>query len=105
MTVRISVCIPVWNECEWLPGAIESVLTQDYNDWELVISDNASEEDLASIVARFGDPRIRYHRFAEHVDVYESFNRACQLCNFEWVQPLSADDRLNPDCLNAVIFI
>src|SRR5688572_10322466 len=102
MTVRISVCIPVWNESEWLSGAIESVLAQDYSDWELVISDNASEEDLASIVAGFDDPRIRYHRFAEHVDVYESFNRACQLCNFEWIHPLSADDRLNPDCLSTI---
>ena len=102
MTMRISVCIPVWNESEWLPGAIQSVLAQDYGDWELVISDNASEEDLASVVAGFDDPRIRYHRFAEHVDLYESFNRACQLCNFEWIQPLSADDRLNPNCLSTI---
>lgn len=102
MTVRISICIPVWNESEWLSGAIESVLAQDHNDWELVISDNASEEDLASVVAAFDDPRIRYHRFAEHVDVYESFNRACQLCNSEWIHPLSADDRLNPNCLSVI---
>jgi glycosyltransferase involved in cell wall biosynthesis len=102
MAARISICIPIWNEAEWLPGAIESVLAQDYDDWELVIADNASEQDLAAVVARFDDPRIRYHRFERHVDVYESFNRACQLGCFEWIHPISADDRLLPHCLRVL---
>jgi glycosyltransferase involved in cell wall biosynthesis len=54
---RISVAIPVWNDSRWLPGAIESVLAQTYQNWELVIGDNASSEDLAGIVSRYADPR------------------------------------------------
>jgi GT2 family glycosyltransferase len=97
--VRISVAIPVWNDAEWLAGAIESVLSQAYPAWELVIGDNASEQDLGQVVARYADPRIRHHRFATHVGVAENHNRTMALCRYEWVQLLSADDRLRPGCL------
>src|SRR5262249_32023328 len=96
---RISVAIPVWNDSHWLPGAIESVLAQSYQNWELVIGDNASDEDLAAIVARYADPRICYHRFSRHVDAWESHNRTMALCRYEWIQLLCADDRLRPRCL------
>jgi glycosyltransferase involved in cell wall biosynthesis len=102
MTARVSVCIPVWNDSQWLPGAIESVLAQDHHDWELIIGDNASDEDVGAVVARYQDPRIRFHRFDSHTDLYESFNRVCQLSRFEWVQLLSADDRLLPHCLSRI---
>jgi glycosyltransferase involved in cell wall biosynthesis len=102
MTVPISVYIPVWNESGWLPGAIESVLAQTHDAWELVIGDNASTEDLASVVAAFDDPRIRYHRWERHTDVSENFNRTLLLCCHDWINPLSADDRLHPECLRAI---
>ena len=99
MTVRFSVCIPVWNEREWLGGAIESVLAQGHQDWELIIGDNSSSEDLYGVAARYEDERIRYHRWDTHTDLYENFNRTALLSHFEWVQILCADDRLKPDCL------
>ena len=97
-----SIFIPVWNGPEWLPGAIQSVLDQTYARWELIIGDNASDADLATLVARFSDLRIRYHRWAEHTDIYENFNRTVTLCNHEWLLLLCADDRLHPDCLQAM---
>jgi glycosyltransferase involved in cell wall biosynthesis len=99
---RISVAIPVWNDSRWLPGAIESVLAQTYQNWELVIGDNASDEDLAAIAGRYDDPRICYHRFRRHVDASESHNRTMALCRYEWIQLLCADDRLQPRCLERV---
>lgn len=98
----ISVCIPVWNDSHWLPGAIESVVDQTYSNWELVISDNASDEDLGSIVARYADPRIAHRRWDDHVSVYESHNRAMWLCRSEWVLPLGSDDRMQPHCLTTM---
>lgn len=99
MSPRFSVAIPVWNDGYWLPGAIESVLAQTYQDWELVIGDNASSEDLAALVARYDDPRIRYHRFDRHVDASANHNRTMALSRYEWIQVLCADDRLHPLCL------
>lgn len=98
-TTAISIFIPVRNDGAWLPGAIESVLAQTHPHWELVIGDNASTEDIGAIVARYDDPRIRYHRFDRSVSILESWNRTARLARFDWVQSLSADDRIAPNCL------
>jgi GT2 family glycosyltransferase len=100
--VRFSVFIPVWNDTVWLPGAIESVLAQDYPHWELIIGDNASDADVGGVVARYDDPRIRYHRFTTHVPIDENFNRTALLATSEWVQLLCADDRIRPTCMSAL---
>jgi hypothetical protein len=97
--VRFSIFIPVWNDMDWLPGAIESVLAQTASQWELVIGDNASTDDLAAIVKRYADPRIRYHRWPTHRPVHDNWNRTLTLCRYEWLQPLSADDRLHSRCV------
>ncbi len=99
MPVQFSVFIPVYNDARWLAGAIDSVLAQTHQDWELVIGDNASERDLASIAAAYPDPRIRYHRWDRHTDFVDNHNRTISLCRFDWLQLLSADDRLHPECL------
>lgn len=99
MTTRFSVFIPIWNDSRWLPGAIESLLAQTHQDWELVIGDNQSTEDVEGIVARYPDDRIRYHRWPDHIDYAGNANRTIGLCRFEWLQYLSADDRLLPSCL------
>jgi GT2 family glycosyltransferase len=98
--VRFSVFIPVWNDTVWLPGAIDSVLAQDYPHWELIVGDNASDADVAGVVARYDDPRIHYHRFATHVPIDENFNRTALLASNEWVQLLCADDRIRPTCMS-----
>lgn len=99
MTTRFSVFIPIWNDARWLPGAIESLLAQTHQDWELIIGDNVSTEDIEGIVARYPDQRIRYHRWPDHIDYAGNANRTIGLCRFEWLQYLSADDRLLPTCL------
>jgi len=100
--IRFSVYIPVWNEAHWLPGAIESVLAQTHRDWELIIGDNASTDDLAAIAARYDDPRIRYVRWDRHVPMSENHNRTMLLGQYEWLHVLSADDRMAPRCLEAI---
>jgi glycosyltransferase involved in cell wall biosynthesis len=102
-SARISVVIPVWNDSEWLAGAIESVLAQTFGDWELIIGDNASDEDLASIVGRYADRRIRYCRWPTHVEASENHNRSMVLGQNEWIQVLCADDRLHPECLARIV--
>lgn len=99
MPARISIFTPVYNDADWLPGAIESVLAQTHDDWEMVIGDNLSTDDVAAVVAHYDDPRIRYHRWQTHVRIDENFNRTAALARHEWVQLLCADDRLHPGCL------
>jgi glycosyltransferase involved in cell wall biosynthesis len=102
MSTRISIFTPVYNDARWLPGAIESVLAQTHDDWEMVIGDNVSTDDIEAIVRSYDDPRLRYHRFNDHVRIDENFNRTAGLARFEWVQLLCADDRLRPACLERI---
>jgi glycosyltransferase involved in cell wall biosynthesis len=96
---RFSIFIPIYNDSTWLAGAIESVVAQTYPDWELVVSDNASTEDVEGVMRRYPDDRVRFHRWSTHVAAVDNFNRSISLCRFEWLQFLSADDRLRPECL------
>jgi glycosyltransferase involved in cell wall biosynthesis len=98
-TPQFSIFIPAWNGSQWLAKAIKSVVSQDYDHWEVIVADNASSDDLQSIVAGFEDPRVRYHRWADHTDLYENFNRSVGLCSYRWIQPLGIDDQLRPGCL------
>ena len=79
----------------WLPGVIDSLLVQTHQDWELVIGDNLSTDGIEDVMARYADPRIRYHRWPEHIDYAGNANRTLGLCQFEWLQYLSADNRLH----------
>ena len=97
-----SIFIPVWNGSRWIDKAIRSVLAQTYPGWELIIGDNASTDDLAAVVGRFDDRRLRLHRWSTHTDLCENFNRTMLLSRYPWVQPLGADDRLHPRCLEVI---
>ncbi len=102
MAPKFSVCIPIRNEASWLAGAIQSVLDQSFDDFELIIGDNASDDEIKDVIATFDDPRLVHHRFDELVLVNESWNRTIDLCRGEWVHPLSADDRMQPFCLERI---
>ena len=54
----VSVCIPVYNARPFIAAAIDSVLNQTLQDFELVIIDNASTDGTLDEVARYADPRV-----------------------------------------------
>ena len=59
--MKFSITIPAYKQ-KYLYEAIESCLVQSYKDFELIVVDDASPEDLKSIVDMFSDPRLRYFR-------------------------------------------
>jgi glycosyltransferase involved in cell wall biosynthesis len=73
---------------------VASVLRQDFGDWQLVISDNCSEQDLAGYVESLGDERIVYSRSERALAVTENWNRALELSDGEHVIMLGDDDAL-----------
>jgi hypothetical protein len=95
MTPRVSVCIPAYNYARYLPAAIDSVLAQEFADYELVVVDNASEDETPAVLARYGD-RIRAHRNERNVGLFGNFARCLELARGELVKFLAADDWLHP---------
>ena len=59
----VSIIMPSWNRAFTIGEAIQSVLEQSYQNWELIICDDASEDRTADVVGGFRDPRIRYMKF------------------------------------------
>ena len=78
MTPRVSVCIPAYNYARYLPAAIDSVLAQEYGDYELIVVDNASEDETPAVLARYGD-RIRAERNERNVGLFGNFARCLEL--------------------------
>lgn len=101
---QISIALPVYNGDDYLEEAIQSVLAQDFDDWELVVSDNASTDGTGEILRRHAaaDPRIRVHRAERTIGQVENVNRSVEFCRAEWVQFLCHDDVFAPGALAAI---
>ncbi|MCR5247812.1 MAG: glycosyltransferase, partial [Paludibacteraceae bacterium] len=99
---KFSIAIPAY-KANFLEEAIKSCLSQTYKNFELVIVDDFSPEDLKSIVAPFlSDERVRYYRNEKNfgaVDVVDNWNRALSFCTGQYVICMGDDDRLMPCCL------
>lgn len=97
MAPLVSFLLPTRNRVEFLQQAIETVRRQDDDDWELVVSDNDSEQDVAGHVASLGgDERIRYVRTPSFVPVTENWNNALAHSTGRYVLMLGDDDGLMP---------
>ncbi len=92
--MKFSILLPTRNRLEYLRLAVESVLRQDFADWQLVISDNRSEQDVEGYVTELEDPRIVYRRTERVVPVTENWNRALALSEGDYVIMLGDDDAL-----------
>lgn len=92
--MKYSVLIPTRNRLEYLKFAVASVLKQNYNDWEVLISDNASEDDISGYVQTLNDPRIKYSRSEKFLTITESWNRSLDMSSGDYVIMLGDDDIL-----------
>ena len=96
-----SITIPAYKSI-YLAKAIQSCLKQTYNNFELIIVDDASPNDIASIVRQYSDKRIRYFKNevgfgAEHV--VDNWNRCLQYAKGEYFICMGDDDELESTCL------
>lgn len=100
--MKFSVTIPTF-KARYLAEAIQSVASQSYADWELIIVDDCSPEDIRGIVAPFLiDSRIRYYRNGQNcgsVNVVDNWNICLSYCTGDYVICIGDDDRLLPCCL------
>src|SRR5262249_19380124 len=96
---KVSVCIPVHNGQPYLRDALDSVLNQEVDDYELVICDNASTDGTPGICRDYTDFHVRYIRFEERTNQAWSFNRCLTEATGEYLTILHADDFFLPGFL------
>ncbi len=92
----VSVVIPAYNRAHTLPRAIESVLAQDHADLELLVVDDGSTDDTASILAGYDDPRLRVLRQETNRGVSAARNRGMREAQGAFIAFLDSDDEWRP---------
>lgn len=101
MNILFSILIPAFKK-KYLKEAIDSCLKQTYQNWELVIVDDASPENLKSVADDYLDDRIRYYRNEKNcgaVDVVDNWNICLSYAKGDYIICMGDDDRLLPCCL------
>ncbi len=99
MKPDISVIMSVYNGETYLEEAIESVIKQTFDNWELVIINDCSTDSTEKILSDFSsrDERIKVHTNEVNLKLPTSLNKAISLCNGKYIARMDADDICLPD--------
>jgi len=102
---RLSIGLPVFNGENFLEEALDSILTQDYRDFELIICDNASTDGTEAICRAYmqKDERIRYFKNPENIGAAGNWNRVFDLSCGNYFKWIAHDDRHDPEFLSKCI--
>lgn len=88
---QVSVIIPAYNAGKYLAETIQSVLEQSFTDFEIIICDDGSTDNTASIAKSFSDPRIKY-QYQKNSGVSIARNNGAEFASGKYIAFLDADD-------------
>ena len=94
-----SVCIPAYNNAAYIEETIRSVLSQTWENLELVICDDCSTDRTAEVVRSIEDPKIRFYQNEKNLGMSGNWNHCLSLCQGEYIKLLCADDLLAPEAV------
>ena len=89
---QVSVLINTYNGSRFIKKAIDSILSQSFQDFEIIIWDNKSTDDTKSKVQSISDKRIKYFYSNEHTSQYSARNTAIKKCCGIYIAFLDVDD-------------
>jgi|GEM_PF-390959 len=102
---RVSIGLPVFNGSDYLAESVDSLLTQTYTDFELLIFDNASTDRTPEICAAYAerDPRVVYHRQPENIGAARNYNEVFHAARGELFKWAAHDDLCEPTYLERCV--
>ena len=92
---RISICIPAYNAEKYLAETLESVRSQTFKDWELIVTEDGSKDGVEAMVLAFAQSvsqPVRYLRHEKNQGLPATRNSGIAASNCEWIALLDADD-------------
>tara|TARA_B100001250_G_C19817562_1_gene799592 strand:+ start:5268 stop:6272 length:1005 start_codon:yes stop_codon:yes gene_type:complete len=95
----VSILISVYNQAEFIKETINSILNQTFQNFELIIVDDASIDTSLSIIKSYKDNRIKVIQNAKNIGLTQSLNKGLKQCSGEFVARLDADDMMTTDRL------
>ena len=99
---KVSVIIPLYNKADYIKRAIDSVLLQTEDNFELIVINDGSTDNSETIVSRYNDPRVLLVN-QENQGVAKTRNRGVILAQSRLVSFLDADDEWDPHFLETMI--
>gem|GEM_PF-227744 len=100
---RVTVFIPAFNREDYVCTAINSMLAQEYTDFEILVVDDGSTDRTAERVAAYADRRVRLERSASNQGIPASRNRGLALARGEYLALLDSDDYAYPERLGVQV--
>lgn len=103
---KVTVCIPTYNYGNYIAETIDSILSQKYADFELLIIDDCSKDQTAQVVESYAkkDPRIRFIINKVNLGMVENWNECLSQAKGEYIKFVFGDDLLaSPDALGSMV--
>lgn len=89
---KISIILPTYNGGKYIRRAIESVVTQSFKDWELLVIDDGSTDNTKEIVESFNNPQIIYLKNEKNLGIQKTLNRGLKEAKGEYIARIDDDD-------------
>lgn len=95
--LRVSICMPAYNASQYVEEAIESVLAQNYDPFELLIADDGSTDNTLELINQYKrHPKVRIYSNRRNIGPAATRNKLVQLAKGEYMTPCDADDLMLP---------
>lgn len=104
-TPKVSIAIPLYNGESHIRETIESVLSQTFENFKLILCDDQSTDRSAKIAQSFNDPRIHYELNPARLGFFGNWNRCLEVMNAPYCKLLPHDDTLEASCLEKQVKI
>lgn len=88
---KISVIIPLYNHADYIREAVDSVLNQSFDNFELIIINDGSTDSSEEVIKNINDDRIKYY-YQENQGTHNALNRGINLARGEYISILNSDD-------------
>lgn len=88
----VSVLMPAYNHERYVADAVESVLSQTYPEWELIVIDDASQDGTWEVLQSFKDVRLRLKRHEVNQGAHATLNEALEMARGEYIAIINSDD-------------
>ncbi|HBI22411.1 MAG TPA: hypothetical protein DDY37_07520 [Legionella sp.] len=100
---NVTVILPVYNGSAYLREAIESVITQDCDDWKLLIVDDCSKDNSINIINKYNSSKLELKKNKSNLGLYGSLNKAIEGVNTDYCVILMQDDMLKPNHISSFL--
>jgi len=102
MTLKVTIGLPTYNRANrFLVPALECALAQDWDNLEIIVSDNCSTDNTSEIVSSYTDPRLRYVRQKKNIGANNNFNFCVQEAQGSYFLLFPDDDIIDPDLVSS----